>query len=167
MDVVKNVLGLGFEANQLTIFQVSLRGLIVFVAAIIMVRVADKRFLSRMSALDVILGFILASSLSRAVNGSAPFFETLGVGFILVLLHKALAWAAFRWHKFGELVKGHEDLLIENGKPQTEAMRANHITERDLLEELRQEGNVASVEDVRLALLERSGRVSVVPVESK
>src|SRR6266516_2026188 len=165
MDIVKNLLGLGIEANHLTIFQVSLRGIIVFTAAIVMVRLADKRFLSRMSALDVILGLILASSLSRAINGSAPFFETLGVSFVLVLLHKALAWAAFRWHKFGELVKGHEDLLIENGKPLADAMRANHITEKDLLEELRQEGNVAAPGEVKLAFLERSGKISVVKAE--
>ena len=162
MEVLKNVLGLGFQPNQLTIWQVILRGFIVFVAAIVMVRIADKRFLSRMSALDVILGFMLASALSRAINGSAPFFETLGLGFFLVLLHKGLAWAAFRSHKFGELVKGREDLLIENGKRQLAALRANHITERDLVEELRQEGNLSSPEDVKLAYLERSGKISVV-----
>ena len=59
MDIIKDLLGLGMEANKLTVFQVLLRAMIVFLAAIVMVRMADKRFLSRMSAVDVILGFIL------------------------------------------------------------------------------------------------------------
>src|ERR1043166_535266 len=167
MDVIKDLLGLWLAANKLTVLQVLLRALIVLIAAIIMVRVADKRFLSRMSAVDVILGFILGSALSRGINGSAPFFETIVMGFFLVLLHKVMVWAAFRSHKFGELVKGKEDLLIENGKARSDAMRANHITERDLHEELRQEGNVADVSGVKLAYLERSGKVSVVHSKSE
>jgi uncharacterized membrane protein YcaP (DUF421 family) len=107
--------------------------------------------------MDVILGFIL---------GSAPLFETIAMGFFLVLLHKAMAWATFHSHKFGELVKGRADLLIENGKTQPEALRANHLTERDLHEELRQEGNVADVKEVKVAYLERSGKVSVVRTKS-
>ena len=166
MEIIKDVLGLGLQADRLTILQVIVRAAVIFTSAIIMVRVADKRFLSRMSAVDVILGFILGSALSRAINGSAPFFETIAMGFFLVLLHKGLAWASFRSHKFGELVKGRKDLLIKDGKSQPKAMRANHITERDLHEELRQKGSVASVEEVKLAYLERSGKVSVVHVKS-
>jgi len=162
MDIIKDLLGLGMEANKLTVFQVLLRAMIVFLAAIVMVRMADKRFLSRMSAVDVILGFILGSALSRAINGSAPFFATIVLGFFLVLLHKAIAWASFYSHTFGELVKGRENLLIEEGKMKTDALRANHISERDLHEELRQEGNIAAVDEVKLAYLERSGKVSVV-----
>jgi uncharacterized membrane protein YcaP (DUF421 family) len=67
---------------------------------------------------------------------------------------------------FGELVKGRAELLIENGKTQPEALRANHITEHDLHEELRQEGNLADVQEVRAAYLERSGKVSVVHAKS-
>ncbi len=44
-----------------------------FAAALVMVRSGDKRFFARKSAFDVILGFMLASVLSRAINGSAPF----------------------------------------------------------------------------------------------
>jgi len=162
MDIIKDLLGLGMEANKLTVFQVLLRAMIVFLAAIVMVRMADKRFLSRMSAVDVILGFILGSALSRAINGSAPFFATIVMGFFLVLLHKAIVWASFYSHTFGELVKGRENLLIEEGKMKTDALRAKHISERDLHEELRQEGNIAAVDEVKLAYLERSGKVSVV-----
>jgi hypothetical protein len=65
------LLGLGREAGALTFLQISLRGVVVFVAALVIVRCGDRRFLSQKTAFDAVLGFILASMLARAVNGTA------------------------------------------------------------------------------------------------
>ncbi len=54
-DQVRHVLGLGVEPKDLTFLQISLRGIIVFVASLAMVRLADKRFLAKLSAFDAIL----------------------------------------------------------------------------------------------------------------
>jgi uncharacterized membrane protein YcaP (DUF421 family) len=167
MDWAIKVLGIGLEPKDLTVLHVSLRGVVVFVAALIMVRIGDRRFLAKMNPLDVILGFILASMLARAVNGSSAFLPTIVGGFVLVLLHKAFAALAFHSHTFGRVVKGEEKLIIENGELCEATMRAHHISEKDLLEELRQEGNVSSPEHVERAWVERSGRISVVPLEEK
>jgi uncharacterized membrane protein YcaP (DUF421 family) len=167
MDWVNFVLGLGLEGKDLTYVHVTLRAVVVFIAALVMARVADKRFLGKMSAVDVILGFILASMLARAVNGSAAFFPTLIGGFVLVFLHKACAALAFRFELFGDVVKGCEDLIIKDGKVMAKGMRSNHISEKDLLEELRQEGGVSSPDEVKMAFVERSGKVSVVPRDAK
>jgi uncharacterized membrane protein YcaP (DUF421 family) len=155
-------LGLASDPRDLTFLQVTLRGIIVFLSTLLMVRVSDKRFLARLTALDAILGFILASMLARAVNGSASFFPTLGGGFVLVLLHRLMAAIAFRSSRFGRLVKGKADLLVNHGQINWEAMRANHITENDLREELRLNGMVRGPEEVETASLERSGEISVI-----
>src|SRR5512133_3366826 len=97
IQAIQDALGVHLEPKDLTFLQISLRGVIVFVVAIAMVRVADKRFLSKMSAFDAILGFILASMLARVVNGSGAFFPSLGGGFVLVLLHRFFAYVARRW----------------------------------------------------------------------
>ena len=65
------MLGLGRDAAALTFTQISLRGVIVFVSALVIVRCGDRRFLSQKTAFDAVLGFILASMLARAVNGTA------------------------------------------------------------------------------------------------
>ena len=163
MEALTQLLGIGIEPKQLSVLQVSLRGAIVFAAGIVMLRCADKRFLSKMTPLDAILGFILASMLARAINGSAPFVPTLVGGFVLVLLHRLCCKAAAHWERFGSWVKGHADLLIQNGWVNHDAMRANDLTERDLLEELRQHGSVTSPADVEEAYIERSGEISVIP----
>ena len=156
------LLGLGREAASLTFVQISLRGMIVFLAALVIVRCGDRRFLSQKTAFDVVLGFILASMLARAVNGTAAFFPTLGGGFILVLLHRCLAYWAQRSHTFGLLIKGRSDVIVRDGTLDVAAARRNRLSEHDLHEDLRLHGNVADVRDVLLAVLERNGHVSVV-----
>jgi uncharacterized membrane protein YcaP (DUF421 family) len=59
------------------VLQVSLRALIMFIAALIIVRLGSKRFLARKTAFDFILAFMLGSMLSRAINGSAELLPTL------------------------------------------------------------------------------------------
>src|SRR5581483_4651516 len=94
-------LGVGSEPKALTFAQIAVRGIIVFVISLIMVRLGDKRFLSKKTAFDAILGLILASMLARAVNGSAAFWPTLGGGFVVVGLHQLLAFGSRRWAKLG------------------------------------------------------------------
>lgn len=164
-STIKQVLGLGLEPKELTFIQISLRGIIVFIASLAMVRLGYKRFLARMSAFDAILGFILASMLARAVNGSAAFFPTLGGGFVLVWVHAILADLAYRSHWFGCLVKGKPDILVRDGKADLQKLKVNKISEHDLMEEARLNGQVLAVGCIRQATIERNGQVSVVPAD--
>ena len=160
-DFFSTLLGLGLDPKQLTMLQVSLRGLIIFFFAIAIVRVADKRFLSRKTAFDVVLGLILASVLARAINGSASFVPTIVGSFVLVLAHRLLADLSSRWHWFGKLIKGNEELIIADGQVDEELLRKHNFSKRDLLEYLRLKG-IERVEDVERARLERSGDISVI-----
>jgi uncharacterized membrane protein YcaP (DUF421 family) len=164
---VGQVLGLGVEPKELTFLQISLRGIIVFIFSLAMVRLADKRFLAKLSAFDAILGFILASMLARAVNGSAAFIQTMGAGFVLVLFHRLLARLACHWDWLSKLLKGKADILVENGRKNVRSMNKNNITDADLLEELRLNGRVNQVEAVKVATIERSGEISVVPAKDR
>jgi len=89
----------------LTFVQISTRAIIVFLVTLATVRLGHKRSLSRKTPLDAVLLVIPAAVLSRAINGSAAFFATLGGGVILVLLHRLVAFLTFYSHGFGILVK--------------------------------------------------------------
>jgi uncharacterized membrane protein YcaP (DUF421 family) len=156
------VLGLGRDAASLTFLQVSLRGVIVFVAALVIVRCGDRRFLSQKTAFDAVLGFILASMLARAVNGSGPFFPSLGGGFVLVILHRVLASWSRRSHAFGYLIKGRSDVIIRDGTLDEATARRNRLSQHDIQEDLRLHGNVQNIGDVALGVFERNGHISVV-----
>jgi uncharacterized membrane protein YcaP (DUF421 family) len=156
------LLGLGREAAGLTFLQISLRGVLVFATTLVIVRCGDRRFLCQKTAFDAVLGFILASMLARAVNGTAAFFPTLGSGFVLVILHRVLAYWSRRSHAVGLLIKGRSDVIVRDGALDEAAARRNRLSEHDVLEDLRLNGNVGEIRDVLLAVLERNGHVSVV-----
>jgi uncharacterized membrane protein YcaP (DUF421 family) len=155
------LLGLGLEAMELNLLQMTLRAIVVFVLAIVVVRCADKRFLSRKTPFDIVLGLILASVLARAINGSAPFVGTIVASFVLVLAHRFLADLSCRWHWVGKLIKGNDNLIIADGRLDEEALKKHNFSQRDLMEYLRLEG-VDKIEDVASARLERSGDISVI-----
>jgi len=157
------LLGLGQDAAHLTFLQISLRGVIVFVATVAIIRCGDRRFLSQKTAFDAVLGFILASMLARAVNGTSALFPTLGGGLVLALLHRLLASWSRRSHFIGDLIKGRSDTLIQEGRlDETVAVR-NRLSLHDVLEDLRLHGNVGDISDVALAVFERNGQISVIP----
>jgi uncharacterized membrane protein YcaP (DUF421 family) len=160
-SALRPLLGLGLEAKELTLAQMALRAAVVYVVTVAFVRLAKKRFMGRATAVDVILGIMLGSIVSRAITGNAPFGPALAAGATLVGMHWLFSFVACRWHGFGVAVKGRSRILVRDGTPDRAAMRAAHITERDLLEDLRGEG-LAGPETVKEARLERSGKVSVV-----
>ena len=164
-ELVHALLGLGAEAKELSSLQVSMRGIIVFVATLVMVRISSKRSLAEKTAFDAALIVIIASVLSRAVNGSAPFVPTLVVGFVLVFLHRLLALGAYASHTFGILVKGKPAVIIENGRVDRRNMRANHITEHDLQEDMRLEAETDDLSKIKIARIERSGAISFIKAQ--
>src|SRR5205085_6505439 len=136
-NFVGPLLGLGARPEELTFVQISLRGVVVFIATLVMVRLGHKRSLSRKTAFDAVLLVILASVLSRAINGSAAFFATLGGGLVLVLLHRSLALIACHSHMFGVMIKGEPDVIIQDGELLFGTLRRNHISTHDVEEDLR------------------------------
>ena len=169
MDAINNflgpLLGLGADPKDLTFLQVSLRGVIVFLVALLMVRMGSKRSLAEKTAFDAVLIVVLASVLSRAINGSAGFYTSIGASFVLVLLHRFFAWIACRSHVFGKLIKGSPAVIIEDGKLDARTMRRHLVSEHDLEEDLRLDGNLEDFSKVRVARVERSGDISFIKKE--
>jgi uncharacterized membrane protein YcaP (DUF421 family) len=159
--ILDTLLGLG--QDPLTLGHVLLRTLIVYVTALIVVRLGEKRFFGKNTAFDLVLGIILGSVISRAVNGSAPFFPTLAASLLLVAVHWALAALTFYTGNFGTLIKGQARVLIQDGKLNWDAMRESHLSEKDLLSALRVEAQITDPAQVQVARLERSGDISVIP----
>ena len=157
---ISAALGLELDNKHLSVWQMSLRALIVFVASIVMLRIGDKRFMGKNTAFDVMLGIVFGSVVSRAITGNSPFFPTLAAGLVLVLLHWVLGAIAYRSHGFGRLVKGHKRQLVRGGEPLRDEMRKAHVTEHDLAEALRLAGREPDLGRIEEAYLERNGDIS-------
>src|SRR5438128_2663035 len=73
-NFLEMLLGLGAEPKDLNLVQVSIRGIIVMIAALIMIRLGSKRSLAQKTVYDAVLIVVLASMLARAINGSAALW---------------------------------------------------------------------------------------------
>jgi uncharacterized membrane protein YcaP (DUF421 family) len=107
----------------------------------------------------------LGAVLSRAINGQASFVPTLAASALLVVLHHLLSRIACRYSWFSWLIKGSPLTLIKDRKAVSAALHKAGMTADDLEENLRINGKVTSVDQVREALLERNGSVSVITSE--
>jgi uncharacterized membrane protein YcaP (DUF421 family) len=150
------------DSHTITVLQMTVRAVLVFFVALALLRVSGKRTFGANTAFDMVVKIMLGAVLSRAVVAASPFWGTLLAGFVLVGLHRLLAWAAFRSEAIGRLVKGEAVVLAENGQLNQANMRRNHITENDLREGLREGGNIGAVQDAEAVRLERDGSISVV-----
>jgi uncharacterized membrane protein YcaP (DUF421 family) len=160
--IVEIVLGGDTPHRPLAVWQVASRALGLYLLTVLVVRIGKSRLLGRASALDVILGFLLGSLVSRGITGSASLTETATACVVLVGIHWWITLAACSHHVLGWLFKGGTYLVIKDGAVLPDAMRRGHISLEDLKEELRLNGNVEDIDKVKRAYKERSGQISVV-----
>lgn len=149
--------------ERLSAYQVIFRAAVVYVAALVILRLGKRRFLGNYSAFDILLGFIMGSVMGRAITGAIRFVDMVLVVGVLVVLHWLLATVSYYWPAFSRVVENVPRKLIVDGEIQTDAMRRSKIDESDLLQALREEGNVESPEEVKSAYLERDGKITVIP----
>jgi uncharacterized membrane protein YcaP (DUF421 family) len=162
--LLDSLLGLDTDPHELSFGQMLTRTLVMFVALHQMLRFAPKRFFAARNAIDLILLFLLASIMSRAINGAAAFFPSIAAGFLLVVLYRLLTYVACLSHTWGKWLKGTTVPLIQEGVVDTQAMKRHRISPHDLEQDLRLNGSLEDTKLVRRAVLERNGEISVIRI---
>jgi uncharacterized membrane protein YcaP (DUF421 family) len=162
-DALQRSLGLDLDVADVGAAQMALRTVVVYALTLVIVRLGSKRFLSKGTAFDVIVGIMLGSVMSSAINGSAPFFPTVVAGAMLVGMHWLLAVLAYRISWFGSLVKGNPVDLVRDGKVAEKGMRRGSVSRLDLTQALRAQTKQTDPAKIERAVLERDGSISVIP----
>lgn len=161
-ELLDTLFGPHADSHTITAVQMAMRAIVVFFVALALLRISGKRTFGGNTPFDMVVKIMLGAVLSRAVAAASPFWGTLLAGFVLVALHRLLAWASFRSHFVSQLVKGEETVLAEHGQVNEETLRRHNLTRHDLLEGLREGGNIATADEAQAVRLERDGSISVV-----
>ena len=166
MNALQNIslalLGPDGKATELTLLNISLRGLVIFILGIVMVRIGDRRSLSQKTAFDAVFIVLIGSMLSRAINGTGPFYTTIAAGFVLMIIHRLCAFGACQSHWFGQLLKGKPITVVRNGEVDWSELNDALVSKHDFEEDLRLAGKTDEVSTIQLARLERSGDISFI-----
>jgi uncharacterized membrane protein YcaP (DUF421 family) len=151
---------IGKDGEDLNALQMGLRAVIIFLSALLMLKIGNKRFLGRTTAFDFLLGIIIGSVLSRAITGNAPFFPSIAASFVLIGIHWLFGAIALKSSFFGKLVKGRTRPIIENGKINLKEMKKANLSKGDLEMEMRSETGSDNLDEIKYAYLERTGKIS-------
>jgi len=161
-DLLDFLFGPHATAQTITDVQMTTRAVLLFFAALALLRLSGPRTFGGSTAFDLVVKIMLGSILSRAVVAASSVPGTLLACLAFVLLHRGLAWASCRYQWVDKLVKGRVYVLYEKGEAKTEQIRSLNLNELDVQEGLHENGNLASLDQAETVYLERDGSISVV-----
>lgn len=143
------------------------RGLAVYGFLLVLLRLSGKRQIGQMSPFDLVLLLILSNAVQNSMNAGD---NSLTGGIIsattLVVANHIVGVITFKSHRLERLIEGRPQVLVHEGRLFPEVLRSSNITRRELDTTLREAG-FFELKDVRLALLENNGKVSVQGYEDK
>jgi uncharacterized membrane protein YcaP (DUF421 family) len=139
-----------------------LRSGIVYLFLILLLRLTGKRQVGQLAPFDLVLLLVLSNAVQNSMNGGDNSVQGgLISATALVLLNYLVGLATFKSKKLEALIEGRPQVLIHDGKLFEDVMKASKLTRHELQASLRQAG-CTCVEDVRTAILENNGAISVV-----
>lgn len=130
---------------------------------IVFLRLSGKRTLAKMNAFDLVITVALGSSLATILlSTDVALAEGITGLAMLVALQLVATWLSVRFRAIRRALKSEPTLLARHGRLLTRAMRAQRVTEDEILQAMRTEG-VGDVAMVAAVVLETDGTFSVIP----
>ena len=140
-----------------------LRAAVAFAFIFFLTRIVGRRELSSLEPFDLIMLIVLGDLVQQGVTQS-DYSVTgliLAAGTIAVL-QVGVSYLNFRFKRLQPILEGEPMVLVEDGRVLERNLARERLTRADLLEQARQ-SQIASLADVRLAVLETSGQISFIP----
>src|SRR3954462_13722784 len=134
----------------------------VFLLILVVTRAVGRRELGQMEPFDFILLIVVGDLVQQGVTQSDESLTgTTIVIATLCLLTVGTAYMSFRFRRLRPLLEGDPIVLIADGEIQQRALHRQRITDDELASEARQ-SSIGSLDDVRYAILESSGKISFI-----
>lgn len=148
--------------NLNPIVEIVLRVTCVYLFMVFAIRVFGKKELSQLSTTDLVFIVLISNAVQNAMVGSDSSLQGgLIAAAVLFILNYALKLLMYRSIRIKELIEDKPIILVHDGKVDIEHMHAIRMTLDELEEAVREHG-VESYKEVKLAIMEVDGNVSVI-----
>jgi len=142
------------------------RALVLFGGVYLLLRVVGRRELAQMAPIDFILLIVLGDAIQQGLTqDDYSVSGALIVIFTIAIIQVVLGYVTFRSTKLRVVMEGEPIVLIEDGRLIEKNLQRSRIAAEELAEEARL-SQVSSFSDVAWAVLETSGKVSIIPKKS-
>lgn len=141
-----------------------LRAAALYAFLLVLFRITGRRALSEITTFDFVLLLVIGEATQQALLGDDfSVINAFVVIATLVLIDILLSLFKERSPRVGRFLDGVSLIVVEYGRPLTERLRKARITEEDILEAARQSQGLERLEQIRFAVLEKNGQISVIP----
>src|SRR5215210_1744556 len=140
-----------------------IRAAVVFFFILLITRMIGRRELSSLEPFDLIMLVVIGDLVQQGVTQSDySITGALIVISTIAVLTALMAFVNFRFRPLRRVLEGQPVVLVENGRVVERNLRRERLTREELEAEGRQQ-QVTSIDDMRWAVLETSGQISVIP----
>lgn len=141
-----------------------LRAVAIYVVLVIIFRISGRRSISQITNFDFVLLLIISEATQNAMLGSD---YSMTNGFLVILTLVGLDILLSVWKERSptveKLLDGVPMVIVEDGKPLRERMNKARIGDDDVLIAARQLQGLERMEQIKYAVLERNGGISIIP----
>lgn len=139
-----------------------IRSISVYFFMVIALRIFGKKQLSQLNTADVILILLISNSVQNAMVGNnTSLYGGLVAALALFIINYAFKKVKSKSEFIKNLVQDKPEILIHNGKIEFETIGKLGITDDELKEAMREHG-VEFYKDVKLAMFEIDGSISII-----
>jgi uncharacterized membrane protein YcaP (DUF421 family) len=143
-----------------------LRAAAIYLVLLVLFRVAGRRTLSEMTSFDFVLLLVIGEATQQALLGEDfSLINAVLVIITLIMLDVLISWVTQRSRIVGKLVEGVPMVIVADGKPLHDRMRKARIELADVLEAARHTQGLERVDQIKYAVVETSGGITIIPKE--
>jgi uncharacterized membrane protein YcaP (DUF421 family) len=142
-----------------------IRAVIIYVVLFVLLRVSGNRQFSELTAFDAVLLLIISEATQQALIGNQDFSITGAIVIVVSLISVDILFSLGKRYskRIDLLLEGVPVLLMEDGQLIVRNMNRERVDEEDILAAAREKHGLESLQDVKHAILERNGTISIIP----
>ena len=142
--------------------EIIVRSASIYIFMIIALRLFGKKELSQLNTADIIIILLISNSVQNAMVGSnSSITGGIVAASVLFLINFILKKLIFKYKKFSDFMLEKPEILIHNGILDFKSLSKLNISNDELKEAMREHG-IEYFKDVKLAMLEIDGNISII-----
>lgn len=134
---------------------------------LLVVRCLVRRPGAQMTPFEFVLVFLIGGIIILSTVGDDPSMTNCFLAVITVaLMHRLVTSLKLKYPRFSEIVDGRPLLLLKMGEWQTDIMQRMHVQDDDVMAAARVK-SVRTLDEIKYAILERIGSISIIKNNEK
>ncbi|AZE84449.1 hypothetical protein C4J95_2191 [Pseudomonas orientalis] len=143
-----------------------LRAAAIYLVLLVLFKIAGRRSLAELTTFDLVLLMVIGEATQQALLGD-DFSLTNAVLVIVTLIAIDIGFSLVKQRSlwFSRLLDGGPTVVVEQGRVLHERLKRARLDEDDILEAARSSQGILEIRQIRFAILERNGKISVIPYD--